>query len=64
MMMLREMMATMQAKGGVWFATGEQVALHVRKMVKEGKYSPRVDKLPFYEGRLPELADGYAMKSR
>jgi len=64
MMMLREMMAKMQAKGDVWFATGEEVALHVQKVIADGSYKPRVDRVPFYEGRLPELEPGYAMKSR
>lgn len=64
MMMVREMIGRMQAKGGVWFATGEEVALHTRTMIAEGKYQPRTDAVPFYEGRLPELAPGYAMKAR
>jgi peptidoglycan/xylan/chitin deacetylase (PgdA/CDA1 family) len=64
MMMLREMMSKMQAKGDVWFATGEEVALHVQKVIAAGTYKPRVDRVPFYEGRLPELEPGYAMKSR
>lgn len=64
MMMLRDMMAKMQAKGDVWFATGEEVSRYVQKMIDEGKYNPRLDKLPFYEGRLPELEQGYAMKTR
>ena len=57
-------MEKMQEKGDVWFATGEEVTAHVRKLMAEGKYDPRVDHLPFYTGRLPELADDYFMRSR
>lgn len=64
MMMLREMMSKMQAKGDVWFATGEEVALHMQKVIADGSYTPRIDQVPFYEGRLAELEPGYAMKSR
>lgn len=64
LMMVAEMIGRMQAKGDVWFATGEEVANHVRKLAKDGKYKPRVDKVPFYEGRLPELAEGYATGRR
>jgi peptidoglycan/xylan/chitin deacetylase (PgdA/CDA1 family) len=63
LMMVQEMIGKMLAKGDVWIATGEEVALHLRKLQKEGKYNPRVDKVPFCEGRLPELAPDY-MKSR
>lgn len=64
LMMVKEMMEKMQEKGDVWFATGEEVTAHVRKLMAEGKYDPRVDHLPFYTGRLPELADDYFMRSR
>lgn len=64
LMMVREMMEKMQAKGDVWFATGEEVAAHVRQLISEGKYDPRVDHLPFYTGRLPELAEDYMIRAR
>ena len=63
LMMVADMIGKMQAKGDVWIATGEKVANYVRKLIAEGKYKPRVDKLPFYSGRLPELAEDY-MSSR
>jgi peptidoglycan-N-acetylglucosamine deacetylase len=44
----------MQKKGGVWFATMEQIALHVRKCIEQG-YMPRIDQLPYYSDRIPEL---------
>ncbi|MFG1294244.1 polysaccharide deacetylase family protein [Xanthobacter variabilis] len=64
LMMVRDMMAKMQEKGDVWFATGEEVAAHLRKLIAEGKYDPRVDHLPFYTGRLPELAEDYVIRAR
>jgi peptidoglycan/xylan/chitin deacetylase (PgdA/CDA1 family) len=64
LMMVAEMIGKMQAKGDVWIATGEEVALHFQKLVAEGKYTPRVDQLPFYSGRLTELGNDYYMKSR
>jgi peptidoglycan/xylan/chitin deacetylase (PgdA/CDA1 family) len=60
LMMVRRMIEKMQAKGNVWFATGAEVAAHVRGLIDTGRYTPRVDNLPFYSGRLPELADDYA----
>ena len=35
-----------------------------RKLIRDGQYVPRVDHLPFYTGRLPELADDYFMRAR
>lgn len=64
MMMFSEMVGKMRAKGDVWFATGEEVAAYVNKMIAEGKYNPRVDELPFYNGKLPQLENDYFMKSR
>ena len=64
LMMVRDMMAKMQEKGDVWFATGEEVAAHLRKLIAEGKYDPRVDHLPFYTGRLHELAEDYVIRAR
>jgi len=63
LMMVRQMIEAMQKKGNVWFATGAQVAAHVRSLIATKKYQPRVDRLPFYTGRLPELADDYFMKA-
>lgn len=45
---------SMLDKGGVWFATMEEIAEHVRKLRSEGKWTPRIHKLPYYEGRIPE----------
>lgn len=55
MMMVKKMMQEMQAKGEVWFATGEEVAAHVQTLIDDGSYTPRVDELPYYDGRLKEF---------
>ena len=55
MMMVKDMMKQMQDKGEVWFATGEAVAAHVSKLISDGSYTPRVDELPYYDGRLKEF---------
>ena len=38
----------MQGKGDVWFARMEDIASHVRLCIDDGRYKPRVDKLPYY----------------
>ena len=50
-----KMIDDMKRKGDVWFATLEEIALHVRKCIDNGSYTPRVDDLPYYDGRVPEL---------
>lgn len=52
---VERMIEEMLNRGGVWFATMEEIALHVRKCIKAGTYKPRVDELPIYDGRIPEL---------
>ena len=49
------MIEYMQNKGGVWFATMEEIARHVRKSIDGGSLIPRLDRLPYYDGRVPEL---------
>ena len=50
------MIEDMLGKGGVWFATLEEIANHVQKCHDDGSWQPRVDELPYYEGLVPELA--------
>jgi len=45
----------MHEKGGVWFATLEEIAAHVRQVIDDGNWTPRVDRLPYYDGPIPEL---------
>jgi peptidoglycan/xylan/chitin deacetylase (PgdA/CDA1 family) len=47
----------MQAKGEVWFATMDEIARHVRTMIDEGTWTPRVDRLPYYGGRIAEYEE-------
>ena len=52
---IREMIEEMQAKGGCWFATLEEIALHVRQLIDAGTYKPRVHTLPIKDGRIPDI---------
>jgi peptidoglycan-N-acetylglucosamine deacetylase len=45
----------MQKKGGVWFATSEEIAHHVQKSIDAGTHRPRVDRMPYYREPIPEL---------
>jgi peptidoglycan/xylan/chitin deacetylase (PgdA/CDA1 family) len=45
----------MRKKGKVWFARMEDIAAHVRKVIKTGEWTPRIDRMPYYKGRIPEL---------
>ena len=53
-----EMLAYMKGKGDVWFATMEEIAAHVRKVIDNGTYKPRIDDLPYYTGPIPRLVCG------
>lgn len=57
-MMVKDMIKQMQAKGDVWFATGEEVAAHLRKVIDDGSHTPHVDELPYYDGKLKEWSEG------
>ncbi len=52
---LSRLIRYMQAKGDVWFAKMEDIAAHVRKVVADGSWRPRIDRLPYYPGPIPEL---------
>jgi peptidoglycan-N-acetylglucosamine deacetylase len=54
----------MQNKGQVWFATLEDIAAHVKQMVAERRWQPRVDRLPYYAGPIPELGPAMAALAR
>ena len=53
------MIEYMQSKGGVWFATMEEIALHVKQCIEDGSYQPRTVPMPYYEGPIPELTEGF-----
>ena len=52
---VQQMIEYMQGKGGVWFATMEEIAKHVQACIDDGSWTPRVDNLPYYDGLVPEL---------
>ena len=52
---VQQMIEYMQSKGGVWFTTMEEIALHVQACIDDGSWTPRVDQLPYYDGLVPEL---------
>jgi peptidoglycan/xylan/chitin deacetylase (PgdA/CDA1 family) len=45
----------MHAKSQVWFATLEDIATHVQQVIADGTWTPRIDRLPYYAGPIPEL---------
>ena len=49
---VERMIAYMRDKGGVWFAPMEEIARHVRACIDDGRYAPRVDRLPYHERRV------------
>ena len=52
----------MQRAGGVWFAPLEDIAAHVRKVMAAGVWSPRVDRLPYYERPISGVLSGAGVK--
>jgi hypothetical protein len=54
---LSKLIEYMQSRGGVWFARLDEVAAHVRRVIDSGAWSPRVDRLPYYPGPIPELGE-------
>jgi peptidoglycan/xylan/chitin deacetylase (PgdA/CDA1 family) len=45
---IRDLIEHMREKGGVWFATGQEVAAWVTRSRTEGRWAPRVERVPFY----------------
>ena len=45
---VEKMIEQMQKKGGVWFATLEEIARHVQTVSRNGTYTPRIDTLPYF----------------
>jgi peptidoglycan-N-acetylglucosamine deacetylase len=45
--MMVELIEHMQRKGGVWFATLEEIAAHVRGLIATGKWTPRTERMPY-----------------
>jgi peptidoglycan/xylan/chitin deacetylase (PgdA/CDA1 family) len=49
---IAQMIEYMQSKGDVWFATMEEIALHINACVADGTFVPRVVKLPYYKAGI------------
>ena len=54
---LGDMIEEMQTRGGVWFATMEEIANHVQACIDDGSWKPRIDELPYYGAPISELKD-------
>lgn len=54
---IEKMIQEMQERGGVWFATMEEIAVHTRKMIDAGKHDPRVVDVPYKQNKIGELAE-------
>ncbi|HUP31465.1 MAG TPA: polysaccharide deacetylase [Gaiellaceae bacterium] len=48
----------MQDKGGVWFATMEEIARHVRACIDDCRWTPRTVDMPYYTEPIAELNEG------
>lgn len=46
---IEKMIEEMLARGGVWFASLEEIAGHIQRCRAEGTYEARVDTLPYYD---------------
>jgi peptidoglycan/xylan/chitin deacetylase (PgdA/CDA1 family) len=53
---MAELIEHMVHRGGVWFATLEEIAAHARATIAKGTWKPRVEPLPYYAASpIPEL---------
>lgn len=48
----------MQQRGGVWFAPLEAIADHVRQVIAGQGWTPRVDRLPYYDRPVAGVRTG------
>ncbi len=55
--MIGTLIERMIAKGDVWFARLDEITAHVQELIDSGAWTPRVDRLPYYDGPIPELGD-------
>jgi len=49
------MVQEMMERGDVWFATLEQIAIHMRTQIDEGNYDPRIQTMPIKDGRIADI---------
>lgn len=52
---IQRLITYMHDKGNVWFAPLADIATHIRTLMAEGRWQPRVDRLPYYDMPIPEL---------
>ncbi|MGD9743651.1 MAG: polysaccharide deacetylase [Dongiaceae bacterium] len=52
---MAELIAEMRERGGVWFAPLEAIHDHVRACIADGRWTPRVEELPYAVSPIPEL---------
>ena len=45
----------MQSKGDVWFATLGEISDHVKRLVADGEWQPRTERIPFYSEPVVDL---------
>jgi peptidoglycan/xylan/chitin deacetylase (PgdA/CDA1 family) len=55
-----ELIEYMKSKGDVWFARLDEIAIHVRSEIAAG-WTPRVDRLPYWDAPLPGVIAGSAV---
>jgi peptidoglycan/xylan/chitin deacetylase (PgdA/CDA1 family) len=55
--MLCRLIEYMTSRGGVWFARLDEIAAHMRGLIDDGSWTPRIDNLPYYPGPIPELGE-------
>jgi hypothetical protein len=54
---MARMFEAMLKRKRVWFATMEEIAQHAQACIAKGTWQPRIDRMPYYEGAIPELGD-------
>ena len=51
-----ELIEYMQSRGNVWFARLDEICDHVKQLMVDATWQPRVEHLPVYHSPLPELS--------
>tara|TARA_B100000676_G_scaffold172723_1_gene169774 strand:+ start:152 stop:1057 length:906 start_codon:yes stop_codon:yes gene_type:complete len=54
---MAQMIEDIRAEGNVWFAKMEEITAHIQKCIDDGSWTPRIDRLPYYDEPIPELKD-------
>jgi len=55
---MADLIEHMQGKGGVWFATLDEITRHVKTRVADGSWHPRTERLPYSERPIPGVLSG------